>query len=155
VEGKSFRLADEVRYIQDKAAEHDGRVVSIGQLVLFSTDTGDAWLLDVGDQLAAPLARDGDPEPVHPEETDTSFAIGWKGHYRIEGPAFHLHRSRLGTDPNHPRIPYAEDCASELVRKFQIYLASFPRNAPARLFVPLRFQALVRAFRETSASSAV
>ena len=88
VEGKSFRLADEVRYIQSKAAAHDGRVVTLGQLVLFSTDTGDAWLLDVSDQLAAPLARDGDPEPIHLEETDTSFAIGWKGHYRIEGTAF-------------------------------------------------------------------
>ena len=88
VEGKDFRLADEVRYIQNKAAEHDGRVVSLGQLVLFSTDTGDAWLLDVSDQLAAPLARDGDPELIHLEETDTSFAIGWKGHYRIEGTAF-------------------------------------------------------------------
>ena len=88
VEGKGFRLADEVGYIQNKAAEHDGRVVRLGQLVLFSTDTGDAWLLDVTDQLAAPLARDGDPEPIHLEETDTSFAIGWKGHYRIEGTAF-------------------------------------------------------------------
>ena len=88
VEGKSFRLADEVRYIQKKASEHDSRVVAIGQLVLFSTETGDAWLLDVTDQLAAPLARDGDPEPIHLEETDTSFAIGWKGQYRIDGPAF-------------------------------------------------------------------
>ena len=88
VEGKDFRLADEVRYIQNKAAAHDGRVVRLGQLVLFSTDSGDAWLLDVSDQLAAPLARDGDPEPIHLEETDTSFAIGWKGHYRIEGTAF-------------------------------------------------------------------
>ena len=88
MEGKTFRLADEVRYIQNKAAEHDGRAVSLGQLVLFSTDTGDAWLLDISDQLAAPLARDGDPEPIHLEETDTSFAIGWKGYYRIEGPAF-------------------------------------------------------------------
>ena len=88
VEGKGFRLAEEVRYIQNKAAEHDGRVVTLGQLILFSTDTGDAWLLDVSDQLAAPLARDGDPEPIHLEETDTSFAIGWKGHYRIEGTAF-------------------------------------------------------------------
>jgi hypothetical protein len=88
VEGKGFRLAEEVRYIQNKAAEHDGRVVTLGQLILFSTDTGDAWLLDVADQLAAPLARDGDPEPLHLEETDTSFAIGWKGHYRIEGAAF-------------------------------------------------------------------
>ena len=30
VEGKDFRLADEVRYIQNKAAEHDGRVVTLG-----------------------------------------------------------------------------------------------------------------------------
>jgi hypothetical protein len=88
VEGKDFRLADEVRYIQNKAAEHDGRVVTLGQLVLFSADRGDAWLLDVTDQLAAPLARDGDPEPIHLEETDTRFAIGWKGHYHIDGPAF-------------------------------------------------------------------
>ncbi len=39
-------------------------------------------------QLAARLARDGDPEPVHIEENDTSFVIDWKGNYRIEGPAF-------------------------------------------------------------------
>src|SRR5207249_2149831 len=57
-------------------------------LSLFSTETGDAWLLDPADQFATRLARDGDPEPVHIEETDTTFAIGWKGHYRIEGDAF-------------------------------------------------------------------
>jgi len=88
VDGKSFRLADEVRYIQRRAANHTGRVISIGQLILFSTTTGDAWLLDPSDQLAARLARDGDPEPIHIEETDTSFAIDWKGRYRIDGPAF-------------------------------------------------------------------
>jgi hypothetical protein len=65
VDGKSFRL-----------------------LILFSSKSGDAWLLDPSDQLAARLARDGDAEPIHIDETDTTFAIGWKGHYRIEGPAF-------------------------------------------------------------------
>jgi hypothetical protein len=88
VEGKSFRLADEVRYIQRRAADHDGRIVTIGQLVLFSTETGDAWLLDPVDRLATRLARDGESEPIHIEETDTTFAIGWKGRYRIDGPAF-------------------------------------------------------------------
>src|ERR1700739_3958018 len=43
VEGASLRLADEVRYIIRRAAAHDGRVVTIGQLTLFSTETGDAW----------------------------------------------------------------------------------------------------------------
>jgi hypothetical protein len=65
VEGKTFRLAEEVRYIQRRAARHDGRIVTLGQLLLFSTETGDAWLLDPSDQLAAPIARDGDPLPVH------------------------------------------------------------------------------------------
>jgi hypothetical protein len=88
VDGKDFSLAEEIRYIQDKAADHILRMVTIGQLILFSTETGDAWLLDVTDKLAARLARDGDPEPIHLEETDTSFAIGWKGNYRIDGTAF-------------------------------------------------------------------
>ena len=88
MEGKSFRLADEVRYIQRRAANYDSRIVTIGQLILFSTKTGDAWLLDPADRLAARLARDGESEPIHIEETDTTFAIGWKGRYRIDGPAF-------------------------------------------------------------------
>jgi hypothetical protein len=32
--------------------------------------------------------EDGKSEPIHIEETDTTFAIGWKGRYRIDGPAF-------------------------------------------------------------------
>src|SRR5262249_11862783 len=88
VEAKDFRLADEVRHIQKCAARHDGRIVTIGQLILFSTKTVDAWLLDAEDGLAAQLARDGDPEPVAINESDTTFAIDWKGSYRIEGAAF-------------------------------------------------------------------
>lgn len=88
IEGKDFHLADEIRYIQRRAAEHDGRCVTAGPLALFSTDTGDAWLLDPDDNLAARVARDGDPEDVYFEETDTQFAIGWKGKYRIDADAF-------------------------------------------------------------------
>ena len=85
---RRLRLADEIRYIQRRAAARDGRVVTADQLVLFSTETGDAWLLDPADHLAARLARDGDPESVAFEETDTSFKIAWPGNYRIDGPAF-------------------------------------------------------------------
>ena len=88
VEGRNYRLADEVRYIQRKAADYDSRVVSIGQIVLFSTESGDAWLLDPAEGLAARVARDGDPEPIHVEDTETTFRIGWKGQYRIDGDAF-------------------------------------------------------------------
>ncbi len=79
MEGKDFHLADEICYIQRRAAEHDGRFVTVGSLAQFSTDARDAWLLDPEDHLAARLARDGDPEDVYFEETDARFAIGWKG----------------------------------------------------------------------------
>ena len=75
IRGKDFRLADEIRYIQRRAAVYDGRFVTVGPLALFSTDTGDAWLLDPADHLAVRLARDGDPEPTYFEETDTNFAV--------------------------------------------------------------------------------
>jgi hypothetical protein len=87
VEGK-LRLAKEIKYIQRRAVEHDARFVSVGPLVFFSTQTGDAWMLDPSDHLAARLARDGDPEPIDFQETDTNFAIGWKGNYHVEGRAF-------------------------------------------------------------------
>jgi hypothetical protein len=51
-------------------------------------ESGDAWLLDKEDGLAAQLAPDGDPEPMHIEETDANSSIEWKGRYRIEGAAF-------------------------------------------------------------------
>ena len=34
INGKDFRLADEVRYIQRRPAEHDGRFVTVASLVL-------------------------------------------------------------------------------------------------------------------------
>ena len=134
VEGKSFRLADEVRYIQRRAADRHGRVVTVGQLVLLSTETGDAWLLDPSDQLAARLARDGDPEPVHIEENDTSFVIDWKGNYRIEGPAFiysDRQTRRVSTILGYPAP------ARATVLKFQISLASSLSDWALRLIAEM------------------
>ena len=88
IRGKDFHLAEEVRSIQRRAAAYDARLVTVGPLALFSTDTGDAWLLDPADHLAARVARDGAAEPIHIEETDTTFAIEWHGGYRIDGGAF-------------------------------------------------------------------
>lgn len=64
------------------------RIVRIGPLVFFSTDTGDAWMLEPADHLAARLAVGGDPLPVDFEETETSFVIGWQGRYQINGDTF-------------------------------------------------------------------
>jgi mevalonate kinase len=92
VKGKTFRLADEVHYIQRRASRYDSRIVSIGQLLLFSSETGDAWLLDPVDHLAAPLAKDGEPISVEIEDSDTAFTVHWMGSFRVEGDAF-IYRS--------------------------------------------------------------
>jgi hypothetical protein len=88
IRGQDLVLADELTYIRAKAADYTGCVVGLAKVILFSTESGDAWLLDPADRLAARVARDGDPEPVHLAETEKTYAIEWKGSYRIEGDAF-------------------------------------------------------------------
>jgi hypothetical protein len=56
--------------------------------VLFSSESGDAWMLDLSEHLAVRLASDGQPEPIHIEDTETTFTVAWTGQYRIVGPAF-------------------------------------------------------------------
>jgi hypothetical protein len=137
VDGKDFRLAGELRYIQEKAVDHSLRMVTIGQLILFSTETGDAWLLDVADKLAARLAANGAPERIHMEETDSSFAIGWKGHDHIDGTAF------VYSDRDTRRVttiigyPAKNDLSSGLIWNFKISLASF-FDSPRRFFSHLQ-----------------
>lgn len=84
----SFSITKEIRRIQHRAAEHDGRIVRLGPLLLLSTNTGDAWILDPADQLAARLAKNGDPIDVYVEEGAANYAIGWQGTFRIEANLF-------------------------------------------------------------------
>jgi hypothetical protein len=93
VPGKDFRLADEVRYIQRRAAQCDSRIVSIAPLLLFSTETGDAWMLDPADHLATPIARQGTALSVHIQDTDRNFTVEWAGNYQIDGDLF-LYREK-------------------------------------------------------------
>ena len=88
IRGQDLVLADELAYIRVKAAEYTGCVIGLGKVILFSTESGDAWLLDPAEGLAARVACDGYPEPIHSAETEKTFAIEWKGCYRIEGDAF-------------------------------------------------------------------
>jgi hypothetical protein len=85
---ESLNLVKEVRTIQRRAADQDGRIVSIGPLVFFSTQTGDAWMLEPEEHLAVRLARGGDALPVLIEETEERFAIGWQGRFHFEGDTF-------------------------------------------------------------------
>lgn len=63
VERPDMQARREAAYIVERALRGDGRSVSSGPLVLFSTATGDAWMLDPADGLARCLARDGSRLP--------------------------------------------------------------------------------------------
>ena len=85
---EQINIRREVDYIVRRAAERDARIVTLGSLVFFSTESGDAWLLDPSDQLALCLARDGDPQPVNIIGSVGRFAIDWEMTYQIDGDRF-------------------------------------------------------------------
>jgi hypothetical protein len=78
----------EVDYIVARAAQFDSRVVTLGQLVFFSTASGDAWMLDPEDSLAMKLAEAGNRNPAKIVETASRYAIEWTASYRLDGEAF-------------------------------------------------------------------
>jgi hypothetical protein len=128
VDGRDFRLADEVRHIQRCATRHDGRFVTLGQLIFFSTETGDAL---GGSRRAAGTGRGS---RAHPHRGDPCQL-----HHRLEGElpyrggGIHLRRSQDPRIPSHPRIPNAEVGARRARRlKFQISLARTYRSSRPR-----------------------
>jgi len=74
----------EVAHIIASAESGVARVVGLGPLILFSTETGDAWLLDWQDERALCLARNGAPQRVSITEAERNFAIEWTSDYKID-----------------------------------------------------------------------
>jgi hypothetical protein len=74
-----------VDYIVGRAEAEDPRIVTLPGLVFFSTATGDAWLLDVEDSLALPLATAGTRLPATITESAERFAIEWPCVFGIDG----------------------------------------------------------------------
>ncbi len=81
-------FTEEARRIQQKALEGEASVVRLGQIVFFSTETGDGWMLDPEEGNAVCLVRDFEPRPIPIEETPAKLAIEWNAEYAIEGGAF-------------------------------------------------------------------
>jgi len=82
---REVSIAGESDYIVARAMAEDARIVTLPPLVFFSTQTGDAWVLDAEDSLALPLAAAGTRLPFVITETPERFAIKWAGKFRIEG----------------------------------------------------------------------
>jgi hypothetical protein len=83
-------IAQEIAYIIARAVERDSRLVAFGSIVLFSTVTGDAWMLDPEDHLALCLARDGVEQEYTVVDSADNFQIHWNARYEIQGDAFNV-----------------------------------------------------------------
>ncbi len=88
LQGGEVSFIAEARAMQDAARATRARVVRLGQIVFFSTATGDAWMLDPQEGTAACLARDGDSLPIPIRESAAELAIEWHADYYIEGRVF-------------------------------------------------------------------
>lgn len=78
----------ETDYIVQLALEEDARVVTLGPLILFSTGTRDAWILDPSGCLAHCLCYEGSRTPLGIADRGDQIAIEWTSSYRIDGEAF-------------------------------------------------------------------
>jgi len=81
-------IVGEAEYIISRAQKRGAHVVRLGRVVFFSTETGDAWMIDCKDNLALCLARDGIKQDYMILETEDSFRIGWKAQYEIKDNIF-------------------------------------------------------------------
>ncbi len=85
--GRQASFLGEAEYIAGCALRCDARVVTLGPRLFFSTEKGDAWMLDPEDGLARCLARAGELLPSGVSETAERFAVEWNATYRIAGDA--------------------------------------------------------------------
>ncbi|MFH0938773.1 MAG: hypothetical protein V1899_05790 [Planctomycetota bacterium] len=85
---EQINISSEADYIVKRAQNHDGCAVALNDIVFFSTENGDAWMLDPQDQLALCLARDGIRQDYVIVETASNFHIAWDAQYNIDGDMF-------------------------------------------------------------------
>jgi hypothetical protein len=108
LQGSEVSFIAEARATQREARARSGRVVRLGEIVFFSTQAGDAWMLDPGEGTAACLARDGDLLPIPIRESAAEMEIEWHADYSIAGPAFTVVERESGAARTILGYPVAE-----------------------------------------------
>lgn len=88
-------LIKECNYIVDAALDGKGKLVITGPeilekqpLILFSTEGGDAWLLEPNEGLAICLAWHGERQEPGIHDKGRQLEIGWDGEFKIDGDNF-------------------------------------------------------------------
>jgi hypothetical protein len=80
----------EVEKIQESAVAKKAAVLTLGVFVLFSTTSGDAWLLEVTDMDAIQVAQGGEKLAVEIEENPETIEINWTHKFEVKNKKFIL-----------------------------------------------------------------
>ena len=83
-------VAIEVGKIQEIASAKKAAVLALGVFVLFSTTSGDAWLLEVTDMDAIQVAQGGEKIAVEIEENPETIEINWTHKFDVKNKKFVL-----------------------------------------------------------------
>ena len=89
VDPSKLSIIKEIDSIIKHAQDGEGRIVAIADLVLFSVEDGDAWILDVEDGLALRLADSCEPLEFNVQQSGTQFSIAWTSTFAIEDGMFY------------------------------------------------------------------
>ncbi len=85
---KNPSISLEIDKIVGTAQKRGAHIVTTESFVFFSTETGDAWMLDPREGFSLCLVHDGKKQEFAISETSRSFSIGWNSDFRIKGSIF-------------------------------------------------------------------
>ncbi|HED37558.1 MAG TPA: hypothetical protein ENI76_04835 [Ignavibacteria bacterium] len=117
---KELNIKEEIKYIIKCAINFETKIMSINELILFCTETGDAWLLDIADDLALDLARDRVKQEFSVIDMPYQFGVEWKYNYIIDNEKF-IYIDKTGL--SRIIIGYPTERLSEIIHKSK-YLSS-------------------------------
>ncbi|MFH0997932.1 MAG: hypothetical protein V1844_20890 [Pseudomonadota bacterium] len=81
-------LSQEINTIIQLSHQREARLLTLGRLIFFSTETGDAWILDPDEARARCLSLDGEKQPIAIHEATAGLGFDWDSEYQIKGSLF-------------------------------------------------------------------
>lgn len=90
IDPAKLSFTSEVEYIVGCALKGSCNLVRLKSCILFSSDDGDAWLLDADDNRALCLLWRGERQPVTIIEDEKTFYVEYDGVFDINGDCFRV-----------------------------------------------------------------
>ena len=81
-------LKTEVEKLQEKAAGREKFVHALGVFILFSTESGDGWLLEITEMDAIQVATNGEKIEFEIDENPDTIEINWPYRFTIKNKKF-------------------------------------------------------------------